>query len=70
MCQYAVDNEYEGRKDINEVMKQIGLPTRDIAPPLVFPPYQDSSEDEPVRDLPHDHDTLGERMSAIRRERG
>jgi hypothetical protein len=36
----------------------------------VFPPYEDSSEDEPEMDIPHDHETLGERMSSIRRERG
>jgi hypothetical protein len=36
----------------------------------MFPPYEDSSEDEPKMDIPHDHETLGERMSSIRRERG
>jgi hypothetical protein len=29
-----------------------------------------TTEDEPEMDIPHDHETLGERMSSIRRERG
>jgi hypothetical protein len=70
MCQYAVDAAYEGRKDINDMRRQMGLVTREIPPPPVFPPYEDSSEDEPEMDIPHDHETLGERMSSIRRERG
>jgi hypothetical protein len=28
-----------------------------------------TTEDEPEMDIPHDHETLGERMSSIRRER-
>jgi hypothetical protein len=43
------------------MVKQMGLPTREIPPPLVFPPYG--------LDLPHDCESLGERMSALRRER-
>jgi hypothetical protein len=69
MCQYAMDIAYEGRKDINDIKRQMGLQTREIPPPPMFPPYEDSSEDEPEMDLPHDQETLGERMSSIRRER-
>ena len=36
----------------------------------MFPPYEDSSEDEPEMDFPHDRETLGERLSSLRRERG
>jgi hypothetical protein len=70
MCQYAVDAAYEGRKDINDMRRQMGLVTREIPPPPVFPPYEDSREDELEMDLPHDRETLCERMSSIRRERG
>ena len=70
MCQYAVDTAYEGRKDINDMKRQLGLEVREIPPPPVFPPYEDSSEDEPVMDLPHECETLGERMSSLRHERG
>jgi hypothetical protein len=70
MCQDAVDVAYEGRKDINDMRRQMRLVTREIPPPPVFPPYEDSSEDEPEMDIPHDHETLGERMSSIKRERG
>jgi hypothetical protein len=70
MCQDVVDVAYEGRKDINDMRRQMGLVTREIPPPPMFPPYEDSSEDEPKMDIPHDHETLGERMSSIRRERG
>ena len=43
---------------------------REILPPLVFPPYEDTSEDEEKMEYPHDQEMLGERMSILRRERG
>ena len=46
MCQYAVDAAYEGRKDINDMKRQLRLEVREIPPPLVFPPYEDTCEDE------------------------
>jgi hypothetical protein len=58
MCQYAVDAAYEGRKDINDMKRQLGLEVREILPPPVFPPYEDSSEDEQEMEYPHDHETL------------
>jgi hypothetical protein len=42
----------------------------EIPPPPVFPPYEDTSEDEVEMDLPHDQETLAERMSTLRHERG
>jgi len=50
-----MDAAYEGRKDINDMKRQLRLEVREIPPPLVFPPYEE---------------TLGERMSILRRERG
>jgi hypothetical protein len=41
MCKYVVDAAYEGRKDINDMRRQMGLVTREIPPPPVFPPYDD-----------------------------
>ena len=70
MCQYVVDAAYEGRKDINDMKRQLGLEVREILPPPVFPPYEDSSEDDEEMKYPHDQETLGERMNIIRRERG
>jgi len=54
MCQYAVDAAYEGRKDINDMKRQLGLEVREIPPPLVFPSYEDTSEEEEEMELPHD----------------
>jgi hypothetical protein len=53
-----VDAAYEGRKDINDMKRQLGLEDREILPPPVFPLYEDSSEDEQEMDYPHDHETL------------
>ena len=61
MCQYDVDVAYEGRKDINDMKRQLGLEVRKILPPLVFPPYVDSSEDDEEMEYPHDQEMLGER---------
>jgi hypothetical protein len=36
----------------------------------VFPPYEDTSEDEEEMEYPHDHEMLGERMNILRHERG
>jgi len=36
----------------------------------VFPPYEDSSEDDEEMEHPHDYERLGERMNILRRERG
>jgi hypothetical protein len=36
----------------------------------MFPPYEDSSEDEEEMEYPHEQETLGERMNNMRRERG
>ena len=36
----------------------------------MFPPYEDTSEDEKEMEYPHDHEMLGERMNILRRERG
>jgi len=69
MCQYDVEATYEGRKDINDMNKQLRLKVIEIPPPLVFPPYEDTSEDEEEMEYPHDHETLSERMNIIRRER-
>ena len=38
MCQYDVEATYEGRKDINDMKRQLGLKVREIPPPPVFPP--------------------------------
>ena len=70
MCQYAVDAAYEGRKDINDMKRQLGLEVREILPPLVFPPYEDSSEDDKEMGYPHDQEMLGERLNILRHERG
>jgi len=70
MCQYAVDAAYEGRKDINDMKRQLGLEVSEIPPPLVFPSYEDSSEDDEEMGYPHDQETLGERMNILQRERG
>jgi hypothetical protein len=65
-----VEATYEVRKDINDMKKQLGLEVRLIPPPPVFPSYEDTSEDEGEMEYPHDQETLGERMSILRRERG
>ena len=70
MCQYAVDAAYEGRKDINDMKRQLGLEVREIPPPPVFPPYEDTSEDEEEMEYPHDQETLGEWINILRRWRG
>ena len=70
MCQYAMDAAYEGRKDINDMKRQLRLEVREIPPPPIFPPYEDISEDEKEMEYPHDQETLGERMNILRRERG
>jgi len=70
MCQYAVDTAYEGRKDKNDMTRRLGLEVREIPPPPVFPPYEDSSEDDEEMEYPHDQETLGERMNILRHERG
>ena len=70
VCKYAMDTTYEGRKDINDIKRQMGLETREIPPPPVFPPYVDSSDDEDDIEIPHDLETLGERVTILRRERG
>ena len=70
MCQYVVDAAYEGRKDINDMKRQLGLEVREIPPLAVFPPYENTSEDEGEMEYPHDQETLGERMNILRRERG
>ena len=36
----------------------------------MFPPYEDSSEDDEEMKYPHDQETLGERINIVRRERG
>jgi len=36
----------------------------------VFPPYEDTSEDEEEMEYPDDQEMLGERMNILRRERG
>ena len=69
ICQYAMDAAYEGRKDINDMKRQLRLEVREIPPPLVFPPYEDNSEDDEEMEYPHDQETLGERMNILRRER-
>ena len=38
---------------------------REILPPLVFPPYEDTSEDEEEMEYPHDQEMLGERKSIL-----
>ena len=65
-----MDAAYEGRKDINDMKRQLGLEVREILPPPVFPPYVDSSEDDEEMEYPHDQEMLGERMNILRRERG
>ena len=65
-----MDAAYEGRKDINDMKRQLGLEVREIPPPPVFPPYEDSSEDDEEMEYPHDQETLGERMNILRHERG
>jgi hypothetical protein len=70
MCQYDVDAAYEGRKDINDMKRQLGLEVREIPPPIVFPPFEDTSEEEEEMELPHDRETLAERMRTLRHERG
>ena len=70
MCQYDVDATYEGRKDINDMKRQLGLEVREILSPPVFPPFEDSSEDDEEMEYPHDQETFGERMNILRRERG
>ena len=54
MCQYVVDAAYEGRKFINDLKRQLGLEVREILPLPVFPPYEDSSEDDEEMEYPHD----------------
>ena len=44
-----MDATYEGRKDINDSERQLGLKVREILPLPVFPPYEDSSEDDEER---------------------
>ena len=70
MCQYAMGDSYEGRKDINDTKRQLGLEVREIPPPPVFPPYEDSSEDDEEMEYPHDQEMLSERMNILRCERG
>jgi hypothetical protein len=65
-----VDAAYERRKDINNMKRQLGLEVREILPPPVFLPYEDSSEDEEEMEYLHDHETLGERMNILKCERG
>ena len=65
-----MDAAYEGRKDINDMKRQLGLEVREIPPPPMFPPYEDTSEDEKEMEYPHDQETLGDRMNILRRERG
>ena len=65
-----MDASYEGRKDINDIKRQLGLEVREIPPPPVFPLYEDTSEDEEEMEYPHDQETLGERMNILRHERG
>ena len=50
--------------------RQLGLEVREIPPLLVFPPYEDTSEDEGEMEYPHDQETLGGRMNILRHERG
>ena len=64
-----MDAAYEGRKDINDMKRQLRLKVREIPPPLVFPPH-DTSEDDEEMEYPHDQETLGERMNILRHERG
>jgi hypothetical protein len=68
MGQYACETAYEARKDINDMRRQLGLKSREIRPPPVFPPYEDSSE-ESAESAPPDQETLAERMNILRRER-
>ena len=70
MCQYAMDVAYEGRKDINDMKRQLGLEVREIPLPPVFQPYEDSSEDDEDMEYPNDQEMLGERMNILRHERG
>ena len=65
-----MDAAYEGIKDINDMKRQLRLEVREIPPPLVFPPYEDTSEEEEEMELPHDREILAERMITLRRERG
>lgn len=37
MYKYAAETAYEGRKDINMMMTKMGLETREIPPPPIFP---------------------------------
>jgi hypothetical protein len=69
MCKYAMNNAYEGRKEINKVMAKMGLETREIAPPPVFPPPSDSIDDEGEREFPFDNETLGATTSSLWRQR-
>ena len=70
MCQFAVDAAYEGRKDINDMKRQLGLEVREIPSPPVFAPYEDSSEDVEEMEYSQDQEMLGERMNILRHERG
>ena len=36
----------------------------------MFPPYEDSSEEDEEMEYPHDQETLGETMNILRCERG
>ena len=65
-----MDAAYEGRKDINDMKRQLGLEVREIPPPPVFPPYEDTSEDEEEMEYPYDQEMLGERMNILRHEIG
>jgi hypothetical protein len=50
-------------------MAKMGLETREIAPPPMFPPPSDSTDDEVEREFPSDSETLGATMSSLRRQR-
>jgi len=65
-----MDAAYEGRKDINDMKRQLGLEAREIPPLPVFPTYEETSEDEGEMDYPHDQEMLGERMNILKQERG
>jgi hypothetical protein len=47
----------------------MGLETREIAPPPVFLPPSDSSDDEVEQEFPSDNETLGATMSSLWRQR-
>jgi hypothetical protein len=44
MCSYAATIAYEGRKDINDIKKQLGSKDHEPLPPLIFPPSSNSNE--------------------------